>query len=170
MSENGLGDPNAMNRQADSMGYTHRMRQVQGQNAVPGPSNPPSALASATPAVKPTAKASVPPKKGVKGLLKGVVVKKKDAAAKPTSTAPTAEPTKPDEIKPTSVPDLKLQSVSPTQAKPSAKPPLPIRIGFAAANEAPKRKRIGLADDYGDSSDEESEAEPEAEQKKQKIE
>ena len=146
------------------------MRQVQGQNAIPGPSNPPLASSPAIPAAKPATKASIPPKKGVKSLLKGVVVKKKDAAAKSIPTTPSAEPSKPDENKPTSVPDQKPSSASPAQVKPLAKPPLPIRIGFAAANEAPKRKRIGLADDYGDSSDEESEAGSEAEQKKQKTE
>jgi hypothetical protein len=146
------------------------MRQVQGQNAIPGPSNPPLASTSASPAAKPASKASVPPKKGVKGLLKGVVVKKKDAIGKSISTTPPTDPSKPDGNKPTSVPDQNPSSTPPADMKPSAKPPLPIRIGFAAANEAPKRKRIGLADDYGDSSDEESEAGSEAEQKKQKTE
>lgn len=148
-----------------------RMRQVQTQNAMPGPSTSPSQPTSSSSASKPTAKPAAPAKKGVKGLLRGVVVKKKDSTAKPqipASPSPTPEsPAKPVESvePPVSPPTRSVQIVATaTPAK-----PLPVRIGFAAANEAPKRKRIGLATDYGSSSDEASDDEAEADSKKQKT-
>jgi hypothetical protein len=149
-----------------------RMRQVQTQNAMPGPSTSPSQPTGSSSASKPTAKPAAPAKKGVKGLLRGVVVKKKDSTAKPpipASPSPASEaPAKPIEsvespVSPPPTPPVQTVATA-TPAK-----PLPVRIGFAAANEAPKRKRIGLATDYGSSSDEASADEAEADSKKQKT-
>ena len=145
------------------------MRQVQTQNALSGPSTPIAPSTTASPVSKPTTKAPVQAKKGVKSLLKGVVVKKKDPPAKPqTPTTPVAVPgTKSAESEKASA-SSPSKPAADTASTPSTKP-LPVRIGFAAANEAPKRKRIGLANDYGDSSDEESDGEVEGDQKKQKT-
>jgi hypothetical protein len=149
-----------------------RMRQVQTQNAMPGPSTSPSQPTSSSSASKPTAKPAAPARKGVKGLLRGVVVKKKDLTAKPpipASPSPTPDsPAKPIE---SVEPPVSPPPTRPVQTVATATPaePLPVRIGFAAANEAPKRKRIGLATDYGSSSDEASDDGAEADSKKQKT-
>lgn len=148
------------------------MRQVQ-QSTLAGPSTSP---APPPPVNKPAAKPAVQPRKGVKSLLKGVVVKKKDPAVKPQTppTPPVVSDVKPVKSEPTE-PSTSTSNSAGGKAtvkgepKPDVKP-LPVRIGFAAANEAPKRKRIGLANDYGDSSDDESESEAKGDQKKVKTE
>jgi hypothetical protein len=113
---------------------------------------------------------ATPAKKGVKGMLKGLVVKKKDPNPSKSPVLPVPD-SKQEE------PPLKSTSpVTTVKQSPSTIPktvtPLPhttTTTTAATGSDAAKRKHLSLANDYGDSSDEESPSNDEGETKKQKT-
>lgn len=143
---------------ADSMPMlfsVSRLRQAQSQNVAPGPSTSPPVTETTPPT---QIRSAAQQKKGVKSLLKGVVRKRNDANTKASGNDSSAPDSK---ANPAHSPDAATTTTTTQSSAPPVAPlPIKVRIGHAAAREAPPaeppKRKLGLAAAYGDSSDEEA--------------